>query len=347
MLRPSSKHLSSLALAAAAVLALGSAGTSAAAPAHGETVRIAAVGDIAMVSSPLSASFFSSVRLDLVGDVVLGNLEGTLTSRGSSKCGGESSSCFAFRAPTPYSALLKQAGFNVMNLANNHAYDFGSIGQRDTIDAVQSQGLLTTGRPDEIAYVKTAGAKVAIVGFAPYPWAQSLTDLRAAKTLVRKADIWADIVIATMHAGAEGATMGHVKAGTEYAFGENRGDVYAFAHAVVDAGADAVIGHGPHVLRGMEWYKGRLVAYSIGNFLGWTTFNVSGVSGISGILQLTLNKDGSWGGGALVPVTLAPDGIPRPDRAEAAHGIVRELSKQDFGKRGMLVSPTGVLRPPR
>jgi poly-gamma-glutamate capsule biosynthesis protein CapA/YwtB (metallophosphatase superfamily) len=300
-----------------------------------------------MVASPDSPSFFRAVDLDLRGDVVLGNLEGTLTSRGASKCGAGSPSCYAFRAPPTYASLLRQAGFSVMNLANNHAYDFGSVGQHDTVRAVRSAGLMTTGRPGEIAYLRTGtGVRVAVVGFAPYPWAQSLLDLRAAKALVRKADVWADVVIATFHGGAEGSTMGHVRGGSEYFLGENRGNSVAFAHAVIDAGADTVIGHGPHVLRGMEWYKGRLIAYSIGNFLGWKTFNVSGVNGISGILQLTLNEDGSWVGGALVPMTLAPDGIPRPDPAEAAHGVVRDLSKQDFGRRAIRVSRSGVLRPP-
>lgn len=333
-------------LAAAAALIWGSVGA-AAAPDAIRTVRLAAAGDIAMIASPDSSSFFRSVDLDLRGDLVLGNLEGTLTGRGASKCGAGSSSCYAFRAPPSYAGLLRSAGFTVMNLANNHAFDFGSIGQHDTVRAVHSAGLLTTGRPGEIAYARTgSGVRVAVVGFAPYPWAQSLLDLRAAKALVQKADVWADIVIATMHAGAEGSAMGHVSSGSEYFLGENRGNVYAFAHAVIDAGADVVIGHGPHVLRGMEWYKHRLIAYSLGNFLGWKTFNVSGVTGVSGILQLTLNEDGSWVGGALVPVTLAPDGIPRPDPEEAAHGVVRRLSKEDFGRRAIRVSRTGVLRPP-
>lgn len=343
---PSPRTVFGLLLAAAVAIASAVAGASAA-PDALRTVRLAAAGDIAMIASPDSPSFFRSVDLDLRGDVVLGNLEGTLTGRGASKCGAGSSSCYAFRAPPSYAGLLRAAGFSVMNLANNHAYDFGSIGQRDTVRAVHAAGLLTTGRPGEIAYLRTGtGVRVAVVGFAPYPWAQSLLDLRAAKALVQKADRWADVVIATMHAGAEGSAMGHVSAGSEYFLGENRGNVYAFAHAVIDAGADAVIGHGPHVLRGMEWYKQRLIAYSLGNFLGWKTFNVSGITGVSGLLQLTLNADGSWVSGALVPVTLAPDGIPRPDPEEAAHGVVRRLSKQDFGRRGVRVSRTGVLRPP-
>src|SRR5262245_4733028 len=290
--------------------------------------------------------YFSAVRRDLTGDIVLGNLEGTLTNRGSSKCGVASSSCFAFRAPPSYAPVLRDAGFTVMNLANNHAMDYGPVGQQDTVAAVRGAGLLTTGRPGEIAYLKVRGTRVAIVGFAPYPWASPLTDIRAAQALVRKADAWGDLVVVTMHAGAEGSGRQHVAPGTEYFLGENRGNVWAFSHAMVDAGADLVVGHGPHVLRGMEWYHGRLIAYSVGNFLGYHTLSSDGVNAVTGVLQVTLRRDAGYVAGELVPVTIAGGGIPRPDPAEAAHGIVRALSKQDFGKRAMQVSRAGVLRPP-
>jgi poly-gamma-glutamate capsule biosynthesis protein CapA/YwtB (metallophosphatase superfamily) len=309
-------------------------------------VRFAFAGDIAMVQGPAD-SYFKSVRRDLTGDVVWGNLEGTLTNRGSSKCGAPGdSSCFAFRAPPSYAPLLRDAGFTVMNLANNHAMDFGTVGQRDTVAAVHSAGLLTEGRPGEIAYIKVRGTRVAVLGFAPYPWASSLTNIEAAVALVKKADAWADLVVVTMHAGAEGSDHQHVDPGTEYFLGENRGNSVAFTHSMVRAGADLVVGSGPHVLRGMEWYRGRLIAYSLGNIVGYHTLNTSGVSGVTGILQVSLGRNASYVGGNLVPVTIAGDGIPRPDPSGAARGLVRTLSKEDFGKRAIQVSRTGVLRPP-
>ena len=311
------------------------------------SVRIAAVGDIAMVSSADGgAGYFASVKRYLRGRVVLGNLEGTLTDRGSSKCGSGSSSCYAFRAPPAYGSLLTHAGFTVMNLANNHAYDFGSVGQADTVATLDRLGLRHTGRPGEIAVLAVGGVRVAVLGFAPYPWAQSLTDLRAARALVRRADAVADVVVVTMHAGAEGADANHVRAGTELFLGENRGDSEAFVHAVVDAGADLVVGSGPHVLRGMEWYRGRLIAYSMGNFEGCHTLSTTGILGVSGVLQVTLRSDGSWAGGDLVPIRLAGCGVPKHDPAEAAHGVVRGLSRTDFGRRGVRISRTGVLQPP-
>jgi poly-gamma-glutamate capsule biosynthesis protein CapA/YwtB (metallophosphatase superfamily) len=137
-----------------------------------------------------------------------------------------------------------------------------------------------------------------------------------------------------------------VHPGSEYFLGENRGDVETFAHTVVDAGADLVVGHGPHVLRGMEWYHGRLIAYSLGNFLGYGTLSTSGVLGLSGVLHATLRSDGSWVRGDLTPIHLVGGGIPERDPAEASHGVVRALSESDFGRRAMRISLTGALSPP-
>jgi Bacterial capsule synthesis protein PGA_cap len=311
-------------------------------------VTIAAVGDIVMGSTPNlpprnGRSFFDGVETDLAGDVVLGNLEGTLSTGGSSKCGAGSSNCYAFHTPPAYAAWLRKAGFTVMNLANNHAFDYGPSGQTETLAALATQDLAHTGRPGEIAYQQVGEIKVAVVGFAPYPWAQSLTDIPAARRLVKKAAANADVVIVTMHAGAEGTAHAHVRPGTETYLGENRGNVVAFSHAVVQSGADLVIGSGPHVLRGMEWYHGHLIAYSLGNFAGYKVFALGGPLSKSGILRVTLRGDGGFDSGTLVPTRLAGAGVPALDPSESAHGIVRTLSKDDFGAQGVKVSANGTL----
>ncbi|HST26019.1 MAG TPA: CapA family protein [Gaiellaceae bacterium] len=314
--------------------------------AAGPTISIAWAGDIAMVSSPYSGSFFSSVKTALRGDLVIGNLEGTLTTGGSSKCGPGSTECFAFHAPPSYARLLRQAGFTLMNLANNHADDYGAEGQRETLDALRSVHLLWTGKPGQVTYTTVHGMRVAVVGFAPYPWAQSLTNLAAAQQIVRRAAAKADVVIAVMHAGAEGADHQHVRPGTEYFLGENRGDAEAFSHRVIDAGADLVVGSGPHVLRGMEWYHGRLIAYSLGNFLGAGTLSIGGILGVSAVLHVTLGEDGEWVGADLAAVRLVSPGVPVLDPSGAAHAVVRTLSREDFGRNAMRVSPAGTLLPP-
>ena len=311
-------------------------------------VSISGAGDIAMAPSTSGASSFfdAGVRKALRADISLGNLEGTLATGGSSKCGTESTDCFAFRAPPSYARALKRAGFTIMNLANNHALDFGQQGQTETLAALRRVRLRHTGRPGEVAVLKRGGTKVAFVGFAPYPWAQDLLDIKAAVDLVKKADRKADVVVVTMHAGAEGSDHQRVRPGTETFLGESRGNVVAFSHAVVRAGADLVVGHGPHVLRGIEWYRGRVIAYSLGNFLGNGTLNVSGVTGQSAVLRATLRRDGSWAEGKLVPVQLTPGGLPRVDSHRAALSTVRKLSRADFGRNAVRVSPTGTLLPP-
>ena len=311
-------------------------------------VAIVATGDIVMGSTPRlprdgGRSFFSEVQADLAGDVVIGNLEGTLSTGGGSKCGRGSTNCYAFQTPPSYARWLVQAGFTVMNLANNHAYDFGASGLRQTIDALTGAGLEHTGRPGQVTIQTVGQVRVALVGFASYPWAASLTDIHAAQRLVRKAGRLADVVVVTMHAGAEGGGRQHVSRGTELFLGENRGNVLRFSHAVVDAGADLVVGHGPHVLRGMEWYKRRLIAYSLGNFAGFKVFSLGGSLSTSGILRVTLRGDGTFETGRLVPTRLVGEGLPALDPAETAHGMVRTLSRNDFGPRAVKISADGVL----
>ena len=153
-------------------------------------------------------------------------------------------------------------------------------------------------------------------------------------------------MLVTFHGGAEGRDQQRVRAGTETFLGENRGDSKRFARAVIDAGADLVVGHGPHVLRGMEWYKGKLIAYSLGNFGGYKVFSLGGPLSVSAILRVEIRGDGRFESGSIVPTILAGEGIPALDPAEQAHGFVRTLSRQDFGANGVRVSPAGVIGKP-
>ena len=338
--------LGGLAAAVLLVLAAASAGISAA-PERAGYVLITAVGDIAMAPSPDGgAGFFRRVRRGLNGDVVLGNLEGTLATRGASKCGPATTDCFAFRAPPSYARVLRRAGFTVLNLANNHALDFGPSAQDETVAALDRGHLLHTGRPDEVAFARAGETTIAVLGFAPYSWAEDLRDLPRVRRVVRAAAGLADLVVVTMHAGREGRDADHVERVVETYLEEARGNVVAFAHAAVEAGADLVVGHGPHVLRGMEWYRGRLIAYSLGNFLGNGTLSISGTLGVSGILRVRLRPDGSWEGGSLLPVRLVPPGVPSFDSSRAAVGLVARLSREDFGRRAVRLSEAGALRPP-
>jgi hypothetical protein len=328
-----------LVLAAGGLAALGATRTPAASKAG---VTIAGAGDIALLGPP-PRSIFSHVRGPLrKADLAIGNLEGTLGSGGSSKCSAGSSSCFAFQSPASSARLLRGAGFDDLNVANNHAFDFGASGQRQTLAALASRGLRWSGRPRQITVLGVKGLRIAILGFAPYPWAQSLLNIPAARKLVHRAASRADLVVAMLHAGAEGTAYQHVPRGSEYYLGENRGNERRFAHALVGTGVDLVLASGPHVLRGLELYDGHLIAYSLGNFATCShALSMGGVLGEGAILEATLDRDGELLSGRLMPVRLSDSG---PSRMSAGNDVIprlNSLSRHDFGPTAVLLDGNG------
>jgi poly-gamma-glutamate capsule biosynthesis protein CapA/YwtB (metallophosphatase superfamily) len=340
--------LSALAVAASAWALLqlpASAFSGRATAARSARVTIAFAGDIALLG-PAPSSIFAGVRGQLRrADVAIGNLEGTLSSGGTSKCGSRSTGCFAFQSPPQSAAVLRGAGFDDLNVANNHAFDYGASGQQQTVRALARYRLRWSGRPGQITVLRARGVRVAVVGFAPYPWAQSLTNVPAAQGLVRRATASADLVVAVLHAGAEGVDHQHVPAGTEYFLGENRGNERRFAHALVVAGADLVVASGPHVLRGLQLFHGAPIAYSVGNFAtAGNALSTGGVLGECAILVVTLGADGTLVSGKLLPVQMV-GGAPR-----LVHGSsdvlarVNALSRADFGGSALLVAANDALR---
>ncbi len=329
-------------------LALPAAGG--AADRHGVTLNW--VGDISFsaregLPAGGPARVLSGVSRYLQGaDLTTGNLEGTLGRGGPSKCSQNGGDCFAFQAPASYARGLKRAGFGLLNLANNHSRDFGQSGIGQTLSALVGAGLKHTGLGHEIRVVTLRGQRVALLGFAPYPWASPLTNIPEAKRLIGVAARRAKIVVVFIHAGAEGSGALHVPHGTEHAFGENRGETRRFAHEAITAGADAVLGSGPHVLRGIECYRRRVIAYSLGNFVGYRTLSTSGVLALSGVLRVQLGGQGRLLGGHLFPVRLAPPGVPRRDPSGASIALVRRLSNADFGQRACRLSRSGELSLP-
>ena len=155
----------------------------------------------------------------------------------------------------------------------------------------------------------------------------------AVRRLVRAAARRAPGVVTMFHAGAEGADKTRVPGGREHAFGEDRGDSRHFARAAIDAGADLVVGSGPHVVRGLELYRGRLIAYSLGNLTGYRNFSTAGTSGLSGLLRVTLDADGTAATFEITSLRLDGVGIPHVDRRRATERLMRRHSPADFGRR--------------
>ncbi|MBD6618170.1 CapA family protein [Komarekiella sp. 'clone 1'] len=306
---------------------------------HLDTITIKAVGDIIPGTNfpnyrlpRLSNQLLPrSVRGYLQGsDILFGNLETSLTNYPYTTKDISRGQVFAFRSPPAYAQLFAEAGFNVFNMANNHAMDFGKVGFQDTINNLKAVGIATLGHKNQILYKKANNIPIAMIGFSPYNMYNSIHDLAAAQTLVTQAKNNAQIVVISMHAGAEGTEAIHLKNQTEFFYGENRGNSIKFARTMVDAGADLVLGHGPHVPRAMEIYKGKLIAYSLGNFLGYRTLSTNAQTGDSMILEVKLNSAGDLVSSKIIPIRMDRQGIPHIDQLFQTVKLMRYLNNQAF-----------------
>ncbi|WP_293139891.1 CapA family protein [Okeania sp. SIO3I5] len=315
-------------------------------------ITIKAVGDIIPGTNypknklhPRKQELFASVKPLLQdADIVFGNFESTLTSYPRSRKRMGSGRVFAFRTPPDYKHLLKDAGFNVLSVANNHSFDFFKQGFEETIANIESLGMQAVGKKGEIVYRKVKGVNIAFIAFSNYSYHNSMLDLDSAKKLVQEADEKADIVVISVHAGAEGSGALRVKNKTEYFFGENRGNKVLFAHKLIDEGADLILGHGPHVPRAMEVYRGKLIAYSLGNFMGYRTLSSKGKLGYSLVLELDVNPRGDFVSGKIWPVHLNSKGVPYPDNFGRSIKLIRELTKKDFPKTMLEIDGEGKLK---
>lgn len=313
-------------------------------------IKIQAVGDLVLgtnfpynklLPTGEEKQLFAGVQSALgQGDIVFGNFESTLTTQENSPkfpkmTEGENNKkgsglVFAFRTPPSYISLLKEVGFNTLNIANNHSRDFGIAGFKDTIQVIKNAGITAFGEKDEIVYKKVKNIPLAFIGFSYLKHHNTVQDIPRAIQLVREAKKNAKLVIVSMHVGAEGAQAQHTPNQDEIFHQENRGNSIKFAHAVVDAGADLVLGHGPHVLRAMELYKDRLIAYSLGNFVGYRTLSTAGDRAYSAILEVSLSPQGQLLDKRIVGVKLSGTGIPQLDSQNYAKELVKKLSDEDF-----------------
>ena len=202
-------------------------------------------------------------------DINFANLEGAIanTNTQSSK---RSKNSYSFRMPPYMANRIAEAGFNIVAVANNHSRDFGDKGYKQTQEYLKNAEIKIVGNILNTAtIIEIKNKKIGFLAFYYFSYANnSIQDITSAKALVEKIKKECDFLVVSFHGGAEGGNMYRVPKTTEMFYGENRGDVYKFARAVSDAGADLIIGHGPHVLRAMEIYNDSFIAYSLGNFVG-------------------------------------------------------------------------------
>lgn len=307
-----------------------------------DTISIVAVGDMMLGSAFPSklnlppddaVDSFKEVDTFLRGDVVFGNLEGCfLNSGNSSKCKGiNPNNCYAFRMPDRYAGIFKKAGFNVLSVANNHVGDFNTRGRKNTAKILDSLQISYAGQLDKpFDLFEIDSVKYAFIAFAPNENTVDIRKIDSAKLLVAALKKQADIVIVSFHGGGEGARFEHVTRKTEIFYKENRGNVYAFSHGVIDAGADVVLGHGPHVTRAVEVYKNKFIAYSLGNFCTYGMFSLKGPNGIAPLLQLKLNAKGDFLYADVVSVKQDKINRLTVDETQAAFNKIKSLTDIDF-----------------
>ena len=321
-----------------------------------DTLTIIGVGDIMMGNNypddaglpPGDGQYLFQEVADVLrdADVTMGNLEGVLLDRGgTSKTCRNPKVCYVFRSPERYVQNLVTAGFDVMSVANNHAGDFGETGARSTIRTLEKAGLYHAGQSVKpYTTFEKQGVKYGFVAFAPNGGCANINDLEAARKIVVHLDSISDVVIVSFHGGAEGPLYQHVPKSYELFYGENRGNVYQLAHTLIDAGADIVFGHGPHVVRAVELYKDRFIAYSLGNFCTYGGINVSGINGFAPIVKVFTDNRGGFLQAKITPGIqdfLAPVKI---DRQKQVIKKMQELTQQDFPEAKIVIDDEGWVR---
>ena len=280
-------------------------------------------------------------------DIAAGNLEGSfLDGPGERRKMTNPDTYFIFRMPPAYVGNLTRAGFDFVGLANNHINDFGASGRRSTMATLDSVGLPYAGLKGrcEIAVIERKGLKVAMTQFGHGGNNLDVNDLGELKRVVKAMRDTADIVVVAFHGGAEGSAHQHVPHAPETYVGERRGNVEEFARAAVDAGADIVYGHGPHVPRAAELYKEHIIFYSLGNFCTPYRMGINGVTGYAPVAEVTVDaSDGHFVDGKIHSFIQQRGRGPRADSTNKAARLIRSLSAEDFPESPLRIADDGSL----
>lgn len=319
-----------------------------------DTITVIGVGDIMMGSNyplpvlPPNDGEFLMKEVEHIlrnADVTFGNLEGVLLNEGGNvKTCKDPKVCYAFRSPEKLVQNLVNAGFDVMSIANNHAGDFGDAGRKSTIKTLEAAGLHHTGQlPRRYVTFEKEGIKYGVAAFSPNSNCISINHIQEAKAIVQELDTLVDIVIVSFHGGAEGAQYQNVLRRHEIFHGEDRGDVYKFAHAMIDAGADILFGHGPHVTRAVEVYKNRFIAYSMGNFCTYGGINVAGINGWAPIVKVFTKPNGDFIKAQITPTYQISRDRVKIDIANRVITKIQELTKKDFPEVPVRIEDNGLI----
>lgn len=319
-------------------------------------VRIRAVGDIMLgtmtpegfLRPEEKGSILQYIRPLLQdADITLGNLEGTLCDSGSTdKCEPDSLDCYLFRMPETYGGDLKMSGFDLLSLANNHTGDFGPECLERTEQILDSLNIGWSGRPGSYATLNVDDVKVAFIAFHSGGNCNNSLDLPYVQDLISAVDEKHDIIIVSVHGGAEGLAAMTMPDTMEYYMGEERGNMRQFAHTAIDAGADLIIGHGPHIARPAEIYRGKVIVYSLGNFATYGRFNLQADRRFGGILEVVLTGTGNLVSGRLIATEQKYWGVPFWDPNRRFVHLVDSLSRADINSSRIRFNKSGIIQLP-
>lgn len=272
-------------------------------------------------------------------DIAIGNLEGVITSETESKCDQKKSKhCFAFKSDPSFAEHLRSAGFDALVVANNHSFDFGEIGFQETLTYLQAKNIEAVGAQNTISYHTEKDIRVGMVAFTHDARLNSIINTKTIESLVKEASKHSDIVVVAFHGGAEGANHQHTKNQTEIFLGENRGNLIQASQTAIDSGADVIFGSGPHVVRGIEFYKEKPIVYSAGNFAGYNTLFLNEITQIGLGATLTISKEGDFLDGNVQFFDLGTNGIPKPTDDTSLAFRTNQISRKDFDARAGLVT---------
>lgn len=318
-----------------------------------DVIRIRAVGDI-MLGTATPDGFLRPVEKGNIlkyispllndADLTIGNLEGTLCDSGvTEKCEPDSLDCYLFRMPEIYGGDLRQSGFDFLSLANNHIGDFGAECITRSEHILDSLGIGWSGRPGSFSSRIVKGVRVAFIAFHSGGDCNSSLDHLAATEFITQVKADHELVIVSIHGGAEGLAAMTLPDSMEYYMGEPRGHLRKFSRLLIDAGADLILGHGPHVARAMELYRGKLIAYSLANFATYGRFNLQADRRFGGILEIELSRTGELTGAKIISTEQKYWGVPFLDREHRFTFLVDSLSRADLPGTGVHMTPEGHL----
>lgn len=272
------------------------------------------------------------------------NLEGVLLDKGGTpKPGSNPKTWFVFRIPQRYAALLTDAGVDAVSIANNHVNDLGPEGLHSTMATLDSLGIAYSGIEGrcEATVVERAGRRIGFAAFGFSRGTTDLNDLGKVRRVVSELAGKSDIVVVSFHHGEEGQSHTHQPYRTETGFGQPRGNGREFARTAIDAGADIVFGHGPHVTRAVDMYKDRLILYSLGNFVTPYRMTISGISGHAPVVTVKTDAAGRFISGQIHPFVQQKGAGPRPDTSGTVISQIRNLTRQDCPDAPLQITAQG------